>query len=80
MAEITRSYCDICAKPALRGGQLQVIRIQGFPDASWEQVCANCRGKIAEVVFQAFDRTALRKLGLEAPKKPAAGEPRGGSA
>ncbi len=79
MAEITRSYCDICGKPELPQ-QLQVIRIQGFIDASWEQACGNCRSRVAEAVYQAFDREALRKLGLKAPKKPAAGEPRGGSA
>ena len=74
MAEIKRFHCDVCGKPCEQQ-EMGFVNISGFPDASRDEVCHHCRARAAEAVYQLFDRAALRKLGLEAPVRQAAGTP-----
>ena len=74
MAEVNRHYCDVCGQPHPEAHLLQV-RIPGYADATRDEVCPHCRAKIASAMLQLFDRAELRKLGLEAPMRQAAGTP-----
>lgn len=74
MAEVKRHHCDICGKPRDKG-ELKPLSVAGHKDASRDEVCSGCRAKAASAIFQLFDRTELRRLGLEAPTRQAASSP-----